>query len=370
MVLRLLQLFVGGAFLLQARHLAGDHLQGFDHALVLGGGIAPGHGGRAVAHERGADAVGKTTLLTHFLEQARGEGAAAENVVEHIGRNEAGITPCDTGRTETDHRLRNVEIDNDARADLLQGCRLDHGERLRLGQRAENLVEQDRQIVGGNGTDNGDLHATARDHGMVHGNEIVARDSGNALGRAGSWAAVRMACKAFLEEAARGHDARSVLLIAQTRDRLRTHALDGVGIEARLNERETQQLEGFIRMLHERLQRAADGIVACVEGQFDGARSQALLEGVGIVLACTLIKQTRQHLRDARLGFRIMRRSALKNEGDRDQRHHIGFNMPRLDTARGGQRLHGGGGRRQGFDGSGHLYLKSSAGGQDADFCR
>ena len=69
-VLGLLQLLVGGAFGRQLRHLTGDDVESLDHALVLGGGVAPGHGGRAVAHQGGADAVGEAALLAHLLEQA------------------------------------------------------------------------------------------------------------------------------------------------------------------------------------------------------------------------------------------------------------------------------------------------------------
>ena len=142
-------------------------------------------------------------------------------------------------------------------------------------------------------------------------------------------------------------------------------------VEARLGERETQQLESLVRMLHQGLQRTAERIVAGVEGELDGARRETLLERIGIVGARALVEQAGEHLRDARLVRRILRGSALEDEGDGDQRHHVGFDVPGLDTARRCQRLHIRGRRRQGFDRSGrHGDLSSCAGAQEADFCR
>ena len=97
---------------------------------------------------------------------------------------------------------------------------------------------------------------------------------------------------------------------------------------------------------------------------------QALLEGVGIVVARALVEQAAQHLRDARLVGRVLRGAALERERDGDQRHHVGFDVPCLDAARRCQRLHHGGRRGTGFDGGCHgtltqLRLVSSAG-----FCR
>ena len=179
-----------------------------------------------------------------------------------------------------------------------------------------------------------------------------------------------MAGEAFLEEAARRHDAGIVLLVFQARDGLRAHALDGILIEARLGERETQQLESLVRMLHQGLQRTAERIVAGVEGELDGARSETLLERIGIVVARAFVEQAGEHLRHARLVLGIVRGSAFEDEGDGDQRHHVGFDVPRLDTARRCQRLHNRGRRRQGFDRSCHGDLSSCAGDQEADFCR
>ena len=66
-----------------------------------------------------------------------------------------------------------------------------------------------------------------------------------------------------------------------------------VGVEARLGERQAQQLEGLVGVLHEGLQRAADGVVAGIEGQLDRAGGKPLLEGVGIVVARAFVEEPR-----------------------------------------------------------------------------
>ena len=244
-------------------------------------------------------------------------------------------------RAEADDRLRHVEIDHDARAELLQRRRLDDGRAASPPAGEPNtLSSRPTRLSRVDGADDRDLDAAAGDDRPMHGDEIVARDRRHALGRAGGRAAIGMAGEALLEEAARRHDAGIVLLVAQARDGLRAHALDGILIEARLGEREAQQLESLVRMLDQGLQRAAERIVAGIEGQLDGARREALLERVGIVVARALVEQAGEHLRHAGLVRGIVRGAALEDEGDGDQRHHVGFDVPGLDTARRGQRLH------------------------------
>ena len=146
--------------------------------------------------------------------------------------------------------------------------------------------------------------------------------------------AVGVPAEAFGEEAARRQDARIVLLVAQTRDRLRADALDRVVVEPRLGQSEAKQFEGFVGVLHEGLERSPDGVVAGIEGELDGARGEALLEGVGIVRTRALVEQPGEHLRDAGLRVRILGRAALEREGDRDERHDVGFDVPSLDALR------------------------------------
>jgi hypothetical protein len=86
-------------------------------------------------------------------------------------------------------------------------------------------------------------------------------------------------------------------------------------------------------MLDQRLQGAAERIVAGIEGQFDGTPRQPFLERIGIEFTRTFVEQTREHLRHAGLVRRIVCRAALENEGNGNQRHYVGFDVPRLDTA-------------------------------------
>ncbi len=133
-------------------------------------------------------------------------------------------------------------------------------------------------------------------------------------------------------------------------------------IEARFGKRQAQKLECLVGMLDERLQGAADGIVAGVEGQFYRARGKPLLEGVRIMRPCALVEEPRQHLRDARLVGRVLRRAALEGEGDGNERHDVRSDVPCVHAARrdddrglGGRHLRLL--RGQGFGGSRHGVL-------------
>ena len=169
-----------------------------------------------------------------------------------------------------------------------------------------------------------------------------------------------MTGKARLEEMARRHHAGIVLLITQARDCLRAHTLDGIVVEARLRERETEEFEGLVGVLDQRLQRTADGVVAGIERELDRASGKPLLKRIGIVIARAFVEQPAEHLRDAGLVDRVMRGAAFERECDGDERHHVGFDMPRFNSSRRCQRLDHGRGCGSGFDGSCHgtLILK------------
>ena len=165
------------------------------------------------------------------------------------------------------------------------------------------------------------------------GQEVVAGDRLDALHRPLRRPAVGVAGVGLLEEALARHRARVVLLVAQPGDHLAAHALDRVRVEARLGERQPKQLEGLVRVPDQRLQRAAERVRADGEVELDGSGGQALLEGVGGIRAGALVEKARQHLGDAGLAVRVLRRAALEREGERDERHDRALDMPRLHPA-------------------------------------
>jgi hypothetical protein len=69
--------------------------------------------------------------------------------------------------------------------------------------------------------------------------------------------------------------------IGQARHQLGAHAVDGVGIEARLAERQRQQRHRLVAVLRQRLEAAVEGVAGVVEAHAHGDRLHALLELLG-----------------------------------------------------------------------------------------
>ena len=129
-----------------------------------------------------------------------------------------------------------------------------------MRERAEDAVERAGEALGIDRADGGDLLAPVGDHPGVQVADVLPGDRGDALDRAARRMAVGVARKRLGEEAARGHDAGIVLLVAQPGDGLGAHALDRVLVEARRGQGEAQEREGLVGVPDERLERAADGV--------------------------------------------------------------------------------------------------------------
>jgi hypothetical protein len=71
-------------------------------------------------HQTVGDRIGKPALLAHLLKKPRGKRAAAENVVDDVGGHEIRIFARDAGAAERHHRLRHVELDDDATSETLR----------------------------------------------------------------------------------------------------------------------------------------------------------------------------------------------------------------------------------------------------------
>src|SRR5262249_34229159 len=69
------------------------------------------------------NAIGEAPLFPHLDVEPRGEGAAAEDVIDDIGRHEVGIAARKSRAAEMHYRLRHIEVDDDAAAEPLRDDR-------------------------------------------------------------------------------------------------------------------------------------------------------------------------------------------------------------------------------------------------------
>ena len=116
--------------------------------------------------------------------------------------------------------------------------------------------------------------------------------------------------------------------IGEARLQLAADALDGVGIEARLAQRQRQQCGGLVAVLGQRLEAAVEGIARVLEAHAHGNLFYALLELLGREIACALIEHAGQEIRQALLALRVLGSSALEGKAQRDQRNAVLLDEP------------------------------------------
>ena len=144
--------------------------------------------------------------------------------------------------------------------------------------------------------------------------------------------------------------ARVGRLALQAGDELRANTFDVDAVEMRRGQRRPQQLEGFVLVVLEHPQGAAEIIPRDAETQFDRAAVEMFVKRPGIQVARTLIDEVGDHVADAGLAVRILHGAAVHGEFHRDQRHGRILHEPGLDAAGRNQVLDLGGGVR----GAGH----------------
>ena len=123
-------------------------------------------------------------------------------------------------------------------------------------------------------------------------------------------------------------------------------ALDRLGIEARLGQREMQHAEGVIAILRERAKRSAELIATGGEVHLDGVALELLVERIAVECARALVEQIGNHVGDTGFVRRILLRPAAKRELHGDQRRGRLAHQPGLDARRAHDALDRGGGRR------------------------
>ena len=134
------KLFRAWPFLGKAPELALDDLKRLPHPFILRRHIANEHGAILVGEKVRVHRIGKSALLAHLLHQARGEAAAADDVIEDIGGDEVVVLAREGAMAELRHGLGHFHHDDLAgRAHGRLGVG-DRSERGGLRQCAEHVV--------------------------------------------------------------------------------------------------------------------------------------------------------------------------------------------------------------------------------------
>ena len=131
----------------------------------------------------------------------------------------------------------------------------------------------------------------------------------------------------------RGHGLGIVLVEFQPGQDLRAHALDRVLVEARLGERQANEIEHRVLVGRQRLHIAEHDVAARVEIHAHGERLLALLEGHGIEIAGALVHHGRDEISETFLAGIVLAGAAAKGEAHGDQRIGVALDEPGLDAA-------------------------------------
>lgn len=212
----------------------------------------------------------------------------------------------------------------------------DVGDRREAGlgrQTAERLVEQLAERGRIDVADHGNPQRVLGQHAADIVLQIGDINFRHAFKRAVRRPAIGVVAKGDFEEFAAGQRRRIGGLAPQAREDLRANSLDIGALEARRCQRHPQQVEGFVPVIPEHAQRAAEIIPRRREAQLDGAAVEALVEGLGIKVAGAFIEQIRNHVADAGLAGRILRRAAAEGVFHRNQRHGGVLHEPGFDTS-------------------------------------
>ena len=180
---------------------------------------------------------------------------------------------------ELRHRLRHVHHDDLARGPERRGGVGDRRERGVLRQCAEHMIEGAAESFGVDVADHGDDQPVAGEDAADVVLEVPRPDGGDRRHGALDRAPIGMVLEGEAVPGERGHRFRIVLVEFQPGNDLRLHALDRVRIEARLRQRQAQQVEGLVLVGREHLHIAEHHVAARVEVDAHGKRLQALLEG-------------------------------------------------------------------------------------------
>ena len=164
--------------------------------------------------------------------------------------------------------------------------------------------------------------------------QVGGLEPGDALQRAAHRSAVGLPGERGLEPG----QARQIVGVLgaapQARLDLMADALDRLGVEARLDQRQAQQLEGAAAMLAQRLELAGEAVALGIERQADRQVLELGAERLAVERAGALVEQARDHVGQALLAARVERRAAGEVDRHRQERNRRLADQIGLDAAR------------------------------------
>ncbi len=327
------RLLLRGAFLGDPADFLVDGLDGVVGTVGARAGIADEHRRMLHPEQRFEHGIGEAALLADLAIEARGQSAAAEDVVDDISRHEVRVAALHARAAEGDDGLRHVEGHEGA---LRRLCGLDVGDRREVGlggQAAEGVVEQLAEGCRIDVADDCDLEPILGKHAADIVLHVGDRDGRYAVEVAVGLPAIGMIAEGDFEELAARQRGRVRGFAAQARDDLGADALNIGGVEMRRGQRAPQEVEGLVLVVAQHAQAAAEGVAGGAEGELDGAAVEPFVEGLGIEIAGAFVEEVADQVGDARLVLGVLGRAAGKGIFHRDQRHGCVLHEPGLDAA-------------------------------------
>ena len=210
------------------------------------------------------------------------------------------------------------------------------GDRRQLGlgrQVAEHLVEELAELRSVDVADGDDLQRVLGEDALAVALEIVVPDGGDGL--FGAVGGTRVGVP--LEGQRIPLVLRDLVGVAggvdEAGDELLADALDRVGLEVRLVERELEELGGVVAVCGECLEVAVEGVLGLLVAHAHGDILHALLELARGKIAGALVQHGRDEIGEAFLADRVLRAAAVEGEAHGHHRHRVLLDEPGLDAA-------------------------------------
>ena len=141
------------------------------------------------------------------------------------------------------------------------------------------------------------------------------------------------------------HGVRVLRLALEARHDLSAHTRDRLFLEARLVDREAQQLEAVVERARQRLEMAREMVAIGPETKVHRQILDSAMEGARVVGPSALIENAGEQRGQPLLALRVLRGAAAGRKLHRDQGHGVALDEPGLDAAGALHALHSFGAR-------------------------